>query len=915
MLKRLFLLAWAVFIACAAAMAAPGDIKCSGIVVDENNEPIIGASVTVAKTPLATSTDVDGRFKIAVPAGTKINISYVGYKPVTLDAKADMGRIKLAVDTKMLQDVVVTQSVARTRMTPVAASNVTAATIETKLGNQELPEVLKTTPGVWTTRAGGGFGDAKTNMRGFQSANVAVMVNGIPINDMEWGGVYWSNWAGLGDVASNIQTQRGLGATIVSTPSIGGTINITTRSTDVEKGGSVWYGMGNDAMNNIGLKLSTGLMKNGWAITVLGSRKWGDGYIQGTPFNSYNYFVNVSKKFNDRHQLSFTAFGAPQTHYQRNANNGVSIEVYQKQAKNFMSGESMYKYNSTFGYDRHGQWRNSSYNYYHKPQLSLAHTWKIDDNRSLSTTVYASFASGGGNSGQASGLGKYSYSAWYGSNNSTGEITTDFRCPDGTFDYAAIQELNMASTTGSELIMSRSSNAHKWIGLVSSYKHDIVQHNNNRLSLTGGLDIRYYVGEHKNTISDLYDGEYFIDYSTRKNIKADQNIAAANPEWKYEKLGVGDVVYRNYNGYTAQEGIYGQAEYTMLDKRLNLVLSGALNNNTYWRRDFLYYDKEHERSATKNFIGGTIKGGANYNFDKHNNVFFNTGFISRAPFFQKGVFVQAATSNVTNENPLNEKVFSFEVGYGYTSDPLAITVNGYYTKWMDKTTAQGGTVNDTRSEHYGERYFLNMAGVDALHMGIEVNMSWVPVQWFNLDAMLSLGDWKWDSDASGSFYNQLGQPLADTKGNVASGINAPDHLTATIKQKGIHVGGSAQTTGSISANFIPFRGFRIGGDWTFNARNYSDFQISTSSLENGGTLNIAQPWRIPWGQQLDLNASYRFKMGGFNATIYGNVYNLFNYNYVVDAYTNSNERGTWQNAARVFYSFGRTYSLRLKINF
>lgn len=71
MLKRLFLLAWAVFIACAAAMAAPGDIKCSGIVVDENNEPIIGASVTVAKTPLATSTDVDGRFKIAVPAGTK----------------------------------------------------------------------------------------------------------------------------------------------------------------------------------------------------------------------------------------------------------------------------------------------------------------------------------------------------------------------------------------------------------------------------------------------------------------------------------------------------------------------------------------------------------------------------------------------------------------------------------------------------------------------------------------------------------------------------------------------------------------------------------------------------------------------------------------------------------------------------
>ena len=127
------------------------------------------------------------------------------------------------------------------------------------------------------------------------------MVNGIPINDMEWGGVYWSNWAGLGEVAANIQTQRGLGATIVSTPSVGGTINITTRTIDVEKGAS---------------------------------RKWGDGYIQGTPFNSYNYFINVSKRINENHQLSLTAFGAPQTHYKRNSNyGGLTIEGWQTYGK------------------------------------------------------------------------------------------------------------------------------------------------------------------------------------------------------------------------------------------------------------------------------------------------------------------------------------------------------------------------------------------------------------------------------------------------------------------------------------------------------------------------------------------------------------------------------------------------------
>lgn len=911
MLKRLFLLTGAVIMAAVASFAAPATaIKCSGQVVDEQGAPMIGAIVVPVGETMGAQTDLDGRFVISVPQGKELNISYVGYKSTRVAAAEKLGRIKLQPDTKMLQDVVVTQSVARTRLTPVAASNVTAATIDTKLGNQELPEVLKTTPGVWTTRNGGGFGDAKTNMRGFKSENVAIMVNGVPINDMEWGGVYWSNWAGLGDVASSIQTQRGLGATIVSTPSVGGTINITTRSTDAIKGGSVWYGMGNDGMNTIGMKVSTGLMKNGIAMTILGSRKWGDGYIQGTPFNSYNYFFNLAWKINNSHELSLTAFGAPQTHYQRSSQNGLTIMGYQN-AKNYMDGESMYRFNPTFGYDKYGQWRNSSKNFYHKPQISLAHNWKINDHSSMSTTVYVSFASGGGNSGQGSGLSSYTYTDWYGATD--GKLSTKFRAADGTFDYAAIQELNAASTTGSELVMSKQINSHKWVGLVSSYKNDLNQSNGNRLSLTGGLDLRYYVGQHKNTISDLYDGEYFIDYSSRKNVKAELNSAALNPAWAYEKLGVGDVVYRNYNGYVVQEGIYGQAEYTMLDKALNLVVSGALNNNTYWRRDFFYYDKANEKSGTRNFIGGTIKGGANYNIDANNNVFFNTGFISRAPFFSGGVFVNSTTSNVLNSDPVNEKVFSFELGYGFNTPEFALTANGYYTKWMDKTTTRGGTVS--RGEHEGDRYFMNMNGVDARHMGVELNASWVPAQWVNLQAMVSYGDWIWDSNASGYFWNQLGQPLASTDGTLATGIMAPDHLHATINQKGVKVGGSAQTTGSISAEFIPFKGFRIGGDWVFNARNFSDYQISSSDFENGGTIAVADPWQIPWGQQLDLNASYRFKIGGLNATVYGNVFNLFNNYYIVDAYNKCTQRGEWDNVFRVFYSFGRTYSLRLRINF
>lgn len=905
-MRRLFLFAALIWAACAAAFAAPYD--CTGQVVDEQNEPLVGALVQItAPKQTSTVTDIDGRFSIKVPDGAKtIEISYVGFKNYSTKPARDLGAIVLETSSVVLNDVVITQSIGKTRETPVAMSTIDAEDIQLKVGAQEFMELLKTTPGVYTIRQGGGFGDAETRMRGFKSENVAMMVNGIPINDMEWGGVYQSNWAGLSDVASNIQTQRGLGATIVSTPSVGGTINITTRTIDVEKGGSVWYGMGNDAMNMFGLKVSTGLMKNGWAMTLLGSRKWGDGYVQGTPFNSYNYFFNLSKRINDKHQVSVTAFGAPQTHFQRSKYDGLNILAWQS-VKNYMDGESMYRYNPTFGYDRHGKMLSTNYNVYHKPQISLNHIWQINETSSLSSALYMSIASGYGLRGETHSA--YS-GAWYGADSSTGDLNMRFRNPDGTFDYAAIQDINAASTDGSQMVISRSVNNHEWYGLVSSYKKEFNQRNGNRLNLTAGLDLRYYIGHHKNTIDNLMDGAYYIDpYRSNKVMTTALNAASGTPEFKYKKLGVGDVVYRNYNGYTAQEGVYAQGEYTMLDKRLNIVVSGALNNNTYWRREFFYADKDHEKSATKNFIGGTIKGGVNYNFDRHNNAFFNLGYISRAPFFSRGVFLNSTNSNVVNPNAKNEKVYSFEAGYGYHSRQLAVTVNAYYTKWIDKTTSKMVDLTD------GTRGSFSMEGVDARHMGIELNATYIPATWVEIEGMLSIGDWEWASNPTGYFFGEGGLPIAALDGTPAT--SSADHMHATLEQKGVKVGGSAQTTASLGVNFKPFKGFRIGGDWTVAARNYSDLNITADQIPstNNGVLKAGTPWEMPWGQMLDLNASYTFDIAGLKTTVFGNVNNLFNYNYITQSYTPVGKVGTWENAYQAFYSLGRTWSIRMRVNF
>ena len=900
LMKKLLLLMFGL----AIGFAASAQTIVTGIVIDEADQPLVGASVVVPGTTQGTSTDPDGSFKLELRAGTEqIQVSYLNYKTQLVDvnptaARLDLGTIKMELDAIAMEDVVITQSVAVQRRTPVAVSTVSASEIEFKLGGQEFPEILKSTPGVYVTKDGGGYGDSKINMRGFKSANIAVMINGVPVNDMEWGGVYWSNWAGLSDVTRSMQTQRGMGASKISSPSVGGTINIVTNSIDAKKGGTVSYGIGNDGANTMSASFSTGLMENGWAMSVLLAKRWGDGYIQGTGYTGYNWFVNVSKRLSSKHQLSLTAFGAPQKHNQRKPlYAGLSIEEWDKVAK-WTGEKNKYRYNAVYGFDNNGKERSSMTNEYHKPQISLNHQWQIDHKSSLSTALYVSIGRGSGYSGQ--GRTSAYRSKWNGSQNGT--LLTEFRKPDGTFDYGAIQDMNAASTTGSNMVMSKSINNHMWYGLLSTYSNEIAP----GLELSAGVDVRYYVGEHTNEIIDLYGGQYFIDDGDRKNVKVENNIAAADPNWKNEKLTTGDIVYRDYDGHVHQEGIFAQLEWTK--NKVNAFVSGSVSNTGYWRVDRFYYDEAHQRSETINFIGYTAKAGVNWNVTQRSNLFLNVGYISRAPFFSGGAFLQSTTSHMTNPDAVNEKVFSVEGGYGLRTEKFAMNINGYFTMWMDKSDVRSKLMSN------GDYARVNLTGIDARHAGVELDLRYKPARWVNLTGMLSWGDWIWASNARGYYYDSQGQPMtAKMDGTVASGIMADDHAWIELEQKGVHVAGSAQTTAAVGADFFPLKGLRVSANFNLYANNYADFYLGSTAVANT-TTTVNDPWRIPVGHQLDLSASYAFKIGKVNATIYGNVNNLYDYNYVMDAQCATDSKG-WQDCYAVMYSFGRTYTVRLKISF
>ncbi|MDR1004355.1 MAG: carboxypeptidase-like regulatory domain-containing protein [Prevotellaceae bacterium] len=883
---------------------ALAQVTVKGQLVDaDSGEPLIGASITIDGSTQGTVTDLDGYFSLNVANNATLTFRYIGYKDLKQKITArgnstDIGVIRMASDAVMLSDVTITSSIAIARKTPVAVSTVDPTFIAERLGTQEFPEILKSTPGVHATRDGGGFGDSKITVRGFKQENVAVMINGVPMNGMENNKVYWSNWAGLADVTRSMQTQRGLGASKVASPAVGGSINIITYGAEAQKGGTIYYGMGNDGYNKMLFKVSSGLTKDGWAFSLLGAKSWSDGYVQGTDYTGYNYFLSITKRFNDSHQLSLTAFGAPQEHYQRSSYDGLTIKEWQK-VRNYMGGKSPYRYNATYGFDKNGNRRTSAYNEYHKPQISLNHLWQIDHKSSLSTALYMSIGRGNGYSGQGDSSHR---SGWYGASN--GILNTTYRNLDGTFAYDQIQEMNAESTTGSKMVMSKNKNDHIWYGLLSTYTTKLGEY----FDVFGGVDLRYYKGLHTNEIIDLYDGKYFID-SNRAAVKAENYAGAGTNEFKNKKLQVGDIIYRDYDGFVMSEGVFGQVEYNR--SKLSAFVSFAGSNTSYWRYDRFYYDEDHAKSGTNNYLGGSVKAGANYNLDKYNNVFVNVGVISRAPMFE-AAFINSQNNHALNPDAKNEKIYSFEVGYGFRSRFFNANVNGYFTRWLDKTMYKSSTF--TRKDNGTEdRWTINMMGVGSRHMGLEFDFTAKPFQWLDVTGMLSLGDWRWDSNASGYFYDSQGQPLADLQGTLASGVGAPDHAKATYKMNNIHVGGAAQTTAALGLNVRPMEGLRISLDWNFYARNYADFTVDASGLGAGANIELVEPWKIPSYSTFDLSAGYSFDLAGTKATISGNVLNLFNQEYIADAYDGSNHQ--WDTAYRIFYGIGRTYSVSLKFSF
>ncbi len=831
----------------------------SGKVVDaDTKEPLAGASVTIKANGKATSTGLDGTFKIDVASveNPVLVISFIGYvsKEIPVSGNNDIGQVELKAASTGMNEVVINGDVAIDRKTPIAVTTIGSQFIDEHVGAQDIPELLSGIPGVMVTAQGGGYGDSRISIRGFSSrsgnGNVAFTINGIPVNDPETGAIYWSDFSGITDVASSIQVQRGLGASKIIIPSFGGTVNITTRSTDMQQGGYVSETLGSDGYNKTGILISTGLNKSGWASTFQGSRVQGNGFADGLNFLGYNYFFNLSKVINDHQTISLNVMGASQTHGQRAL---ASILEYQQAPQGI-------KWNQYLGV-QNGEQVNPYNNYYSEPLISINHDWIISDKSSLSTVLYGLFGNGGG--GSISGIGNV-------------PRISNFYSP---YDFDAAAANNAASPDGSAAsYFYASRSVTNWYGLRSTYKTLVGQH----IDLSVGIDLRYYNGSHYEEVTDLLGANYVADYFSGNPAVGSAGGDINNP---HKQAVVGDKIGYYNKDYITSGGAYAQAEYSKRDFTAFVTLSASEVGDK--RTDYFNYlnSDPQQTSPYVNFFTYQAKAGANYNINSQMNIFANIGYLTKPPYF--GTVFENFTNQI-NKAAVDEKMLSYELGYGFKSGAFSTKINLYRTSYMDRSFGVTFTDNATQ-----EIYTANVSGVGELHQGIELELKYRPVKEVTLGGMASIGDYHYDSDA-GPVY-------------VFNSQNVKIDSVKKVYLKGQKVGDAAQTTAAVFADIYIVPQLKVGVTYNYYS-NYTSFV----PFQNYGSPGL-QPYKIPDYSLWSLNGVYRFKMAAFDAEFIATVNNLLNSKYISDS-EDFNASGD-PSKVTVYYGLGRVFTTGLKVKF
>ena len=629
------------------------------------------------------------------------------------------------------------------------------------------------------------FSSSFFKVRGLDSDNAIVHINGIKMNKLYNGRPQWSNWGGLNDVLRNQELSNGSIPLKYNFGGILGSNNINIRASEYGEGGRITYSSSNRSYSNrLMATYNSGMLEKGWAYSLSIGRRWGnEGYQDASFYDSNSAFLSVQKIFNSKHSLNLAAIYAPNRRGKVSPN---TQEVYDLKG---------IKYNEYWGY-QDGEKRNSRVKRVVEPIILLNHDWSIDENSSLETSIGYQFGemgnsrldyAGGGNPSPAyyQDLPSYFLADTNGPDYEGAYIAQENFVNDGQINWNRIYDANITnnlSNLNAAYVLYEDRVDDTQLTINSAYNREI----NENIKITSSVNYRNLVSDNFAEISDMLGGYSYSNIDSFDNL--DYNLLSPN-----SIVSDGDKFKYHYKMNAEEISLFSMINFSY--NKLEFYLAGDLTNTTY-QRDGIFENEANAGNSSGigeeiKFDGYGVKAGITYKFSGKHILDFNSAYLQKAPSIRNTFTNSRVNHNVVgsdvngliNNSPITEeKVMSFDANYIFRTPIFTGRLTGFYSEVKDANEisfyyADGLVGFEDDSEFIQEI----LQGIDKKYLGVEFGVEAQIIPTVKLKGAASIGQYTYDNNP----YLYLG---ADNNTVAVGPSNLENYKIAGGPQRAYSVG-------------------------------------------------------------------------------------------------------------------------------
>lgn len=920
----------------------------SGIVIDSKTQnPLENIVVSIQNSSVTQLTNREGKFNLqsSINGEQLLLLRSQGYKDLLLKINSNLGQ-EVNLGILQFEDNFSDE-------TPAALITLLESDLSDDNSSSEMTAgLLQSSKDAFMQASAFNWGQARFRVRGLDSENGTMMLNGVIMNKIYDGRPQWNNWGGLNNVLRNQEFSIGAAASNYTFGGILGTQQIFTRASMYRKGGQLTFSGSNTTYNWRGIATyASGMNASGWAYAISVGKRWSEeGFFDGTNFNAESFFISIEKKLNNRQSLNFTGFYTPSSRGKNSANTNEVTELTNE------------KYNSYWGW-QNGIKRNARVKTVEEPLLMLNHYFKIDEKTNLNSSIMYQFGKVGNSNldyQRADSPDPVNYKKMPSYFNSLyakdhGEFSGAF-----TPDYENAEKNKVAFLENSQINWDDMYRANQKIitnangevsGFVPMQSHYVLYQDrtddktfaistnlNSQLTanifVDGGITFRNLKSHNFQYLVDLLGGEYFEDIDPfYKGNQAQSDLQNPN-----KKVREGDIYGYNYNFFANTIDAFTQFRFSY--NKTEFYLAQSFSMSDYEREGLyqngLYPDNSLGKSQKINFENFGFKGGFTYKISGKQLLFFNGSHLTRAPSI-RNTFSNSRLNNAIINGIESENISSTEANYIYHSPKLKMRVTAYYATIKNSTKT---------TFFYVEGIFDNGAGYDATDAFVSQTLTHLDKK--NVGAELSF-EYQMSSTLKTNFSAAYGNYTYDNNPDVlitndANAVKTDKPATFDFGKayiKNYKQAGMPQQAYSLGLEYRDPKFWWLGA----NVNYLTDSYIEISPVARTSQFYINPANEFPFPEATKVRGDELLKQEKFNPIsllnisggkswriykkyvgLFASVNNVLNSTYKTGGFEqarNANFRALNQDTSsgnpsfgpKYYYGYGRTYFVNLTIGF